>query len=761
MKNYILYILLFTSGIYAQMESHYSCGSQNIRLNDRLMQHKTPLQGQFLRVMIVYVRFPDDIYETGVQDDYKNVWHRVDEPKPRNPYTVDHSFIDSEEGNSFVNYMDRYRQYTISDYFCEMSRGEFDVIGEEYYVTTLHESKWYHTGGNNYDFGYINKEVLQTLENTSNPDFSRYNNWWYNGTEFEWAPGAGDSHADMIVMVYRNIPGGREWFFGNVSGMDALGIWPPSLYLDGTEISSSAGVTCLTNLDNYSKVTQIWEHEICHRFWNGRHHSIGLMTDLESCTYGMSPFERTDLEYITPQLVSYPYNEIYQDFVLDDFYASGDAVKIQLSNTSEYFWLLNHQKKSVYDGISHGSKVCWEINSARQDPYCGVGKGMYIYHELSSTNCGNSFNMALDIEEAEGKYNWTIDRWVPNFIPGHADLPIFKHSGVGIPFEGKQEYHKFLGSGFQETISDNPCSDNNNDYLITMDWRGDGLDAYNIGYDEIFSPYSNPGSNACNGSFSGLTVNLLENNNGILTIRVYYNDDAAIEDLPPSKPKNLRTSKLILEPSTGRFHPVLNWDLNSEYDFSAGGLYKIYRGVQTACNTDVEPLIYNHIATVSSTTSEYVDQQIYLYPAGGGGGVCRYQLRSFSYKIEAIDADNKVSLKSERSIINGYDDPCAPEDLPGSGRTTGVPLTFSLFQNYPNPFNPTTDIKFELPKDNFVTVKVYNAIGEEVAVLINNEWKTTGRYSVKFDGSNLASGIYFYSIHAGNFKDTKKMVLIK
>lgn len=90
-----------------------------------------------------------------------------------------------------------------------------------------------------------------------------------------------------------------------------------------------------------------------------------------------------------------------------------------------------------------------------------------------------------------------------------------------------------------------------------------------------------------------------------------------------------------------------------------------------------------------------------------------------------------------------------------------IPDSYFLHSNYPNPFNPSTEIKFELPQNSFVTLKVYNAIGEEVASLVNNEWKTTGIYSVKFDGSNLASGIYFYSIQAGNFTDTKKMVLIK
>jgi len=93
--------------------------------------------------------------------------------------------------------------------------------------------------------------------------------------------------------------------------------------------------------------------------------------------------------------------------------------------------------------------------------------------------------------------------------------------------------------------------------------------------------------------------------------------------------------------------------------------------------------------------------------------------------------------------------------------STQMPSVFELFQNYPNPFNPSTQINFALPQNSFVTVKVYNAIGEEVARLVNNEFKSAGNYSVSFDGSNFGSGIYFYSIEAGQFKETKKMVLIK
>jgi hypothetical protein len=90
-----------------------------------------------------------------------------------------------------------------------------------------------------------------------------------------------------------------------------------------------------------------------------------------------------------------------------------------------------------------------------------------------------------------------------------------------------------------------------------------------------------------------------------------------------------------------------------------------------------------------------------------------------------------------------------------------MPLVYKLVQNYPNPFNPTTKINFEIPKNSLVNLIIYDILGREVKKLVNNEIKQAGRYYVEFDGTNLASGIYFYRIEAGSFIDSKKMVLVK
>jgi len=89
-----------------------------------------------------------------------------------------------------------------------------------------------------------------------------------------------------------------------------------------------------------------------------------------------------------------------------------------------------------------------------------------------------------------------------------------------------------------------------------------------------------------------------------------------------------------------------------------------------------------------------------------------------------------------------------------------VPSAFSLYQNYPNPFNPNTNITFSIPKSGTVKLIVYDVMGKEVSVIVNSNLQK-GIYSISFDGSALASGVYIYKITAGDFLDVKKMILIK
>jgi acid phosphatase len=99
-------------------------------------------------------------------------------------------------------------------------------------------------------------------------------------------------------------------------------------------------------------------------------------------------------------------------------------------------------------------------------------------------------------------------------------------------------------------------------------------------------------------------------------------------------------------------------------------------------------------------------------------------------------------------------------DVKSNNYHTGIPKNFRLFQNYPNPFNPSTIIKYDLPKEEIVSLKVYNILGKEVKTLVN-EFENAGTYNISFNASELPSGIYFYRFISGNFTQVKKLILLK
>ena len=94
------------------------------------------------------------------------------------------------------------------------------------------------------------------------------------------------------------------------------------------------------------------------------------------------------------------------------------------------------------------------------------------------------------------------------------------------------------------------------------------------------------------------------------------------------------------------------------------------------------------------------------------------------------------------------------------GNNFEMPGKFKLLQNYPNPFNPATTIEYSIPRTGFVALKIYDILGKEIAVLVNEE-KSAGKYKINFDASKFSSGVYFYMMQAGNFVETKKLIVLK
>ena len=125
---------------------------------------------------------------------------------------------------------------------------------------------------------------------------------------------------------------------------------------------------------------------------------------------------------------------------------------------------------------------------------------------------------------------------------------------------------------------------------------------------------------------------------------------------------------------------------------------------------------------------------------GGGWQQSDFSIRAFKVSKNGILGE----------VINGIDD---QDELI-------LPKEIILYQNFPNPFNSSTTIRYELPEEGFVSLKVYDVLGNEVASLINEE-RQAGYYSIEFNASDLSSGIYFYRLNTGNFSSTKKLLLLK
>lgn len=135
---------------------------------------------------------------------------------------------------------------------------------------------------------------------------------------------------------------------------------------------------------------------------------------------------------------------------------------------------------------------------------------------------------------------------------------------------------------------------------------------------------------------------------------------------------------------------------------------------------------------------------------------------------QAIDAGTNLVLpivfedldNISRPQGSGFDIGCYEYTSTTEIIEENIPQSFQLYQNYPNPFNPETNIRFQIADFAFVSLKVYDVLGNEIATLVNVE-KLAGNYKVEFDGTGLPSGIYFYQLWAGSFYQTKKMLLLK
>jgi len=207
--------------------------------------------------------------------------------------------------------------------------------------------------------------------------------------------------------------------------------------------------------------------------------------------------------------------------------------------------------------------------------------------------------------------------------------------------------------------------------------------------------------------------------------------------------------------ATGNFFPVTGGSLffNSIFQVSVGGIpvtdpYQFANNKRAVLSIPKTAAFTNFLTANGFTTTNILT---FAYELSGGGidttGITTLETPSH---LVAMASHFSNIVGGDRSILTSVREEVIATQ----------PAEFALSQNYPNPFNPATSFEYSLAENSFVTVKVYNVLGSEVATLVNTN-KDAGVYRLDFDASNLPSGIYIYELRTNKFVQTRKMMFLK
>lgn len=571
------------------------------------------------------------------------------------------TFVNSSTGGS-------YPWNNLSHYFNEMSNGTYQVIGDVYnsLVTTDYNESYYSS------IGQVNREIIMEVDPYVN--FAEYDN--LNGN----SPGS-DGKVDFIYIIYRNATS-SHWYYTGIAHLEVSS----TINVDGKQIVNNSyiggGVQQRGGYNGRDYTLYVAAHEMGHYLLGGGHISnvsnLALMSGgpVWNASRGMHSWERQKLGWI-----NYTNKSTDGSITMSDYMTADQVYRAPISST-EYFLIENRKKISPHDKAGD--------------------TGFYFYRITSAS----SFPPTIDVLCADGNWNFSINtstqsltRTTPN-VNGNDEMN-FRQSSGGVVY-----------ACYTPVYHENSA------------W-GDDEDAFDLTFNNVLSPVSNPRSN--NGGSLDFTIEVTGTN----TIQFYFTNPYAGK---PSKPQNLQMSK------DANDHPVLTWNANQESDLNG---YRVYKKITTSSGS---------VTTYDFTTSKsYTDYDFTITSP-------RFGTDKAVYWIVAVDDDNNLSVESEHKTANGQSN--IQWKLAENTNDNNVIKEYSLFQNYPNPFNPTTQIVYQIKESGHVRLAIYNTLGQKVATLVN-EVRSKGKYSVNFNAEKLPSGVYIYQLQVNDFVQNHKMALVK
>ncbi|MEO6696065.1 MAG: T9SS type A sorting domain-containing protein [Ignavibacteria bacterium] len=796
----------------------------------------------FFPILVVFVQFKNE------PSDQRNTW-------PQDSAPVYLNKMIAVQKNAVGDWWSWYSSETqiLSSHWAEISRGKFHVISPRpsgnggFSVILPKTAQEYFTFYNYSKYrsdSAIHHDIWGSIRSQGLIDWRPYDRWEKENGVFYFRPiGEADGYVDMIYKVMKSrgarvqdSTGAWTTIFGDYAGYASLG-WnyfePTVIDTFGTKINYSGGGSGLTvsfkgQLDQYIGTIG---HEHGHFMYSGGHSTYSRVSYGFGYDLFYSPADMILNEYMTPRNATINSTNTLGDYS-SRISGGGEILKVPITS-SEHFLLVSRNKVSKWDRVMGGDVAQINPYSENSD----YGKGLYIYHIRDSITFPGDMDSQQDMECADGLFDFdytgqSAQQVVHDcFISGANDWYYytskkvlyendssnlyyeppsnytFRFSGDGISardyigyIDNRHIYRlKWWGEGEPPTNECNIGTDrlftNADEVYTRFDVGGDRYDAWNPGYNEVFSPYSSPNtntwttnpSNQNSGIFIWHYTNSISGPSGLSYIKVYKGGptetlslDSVLHLTPPSRPMGLRVLPCDSLPTIDSYKRIkIRWNHNMEPDMenvlTGNKKYKIYRSKGNDMNDVPDDALaysenlYEYLEAVDihkDAMPYFVDERLVStctdQSCGATSCWAEFPVR---YRIQAIDKFNDESVLSDFAAttawdISGGEGSMEGDNLPTTSHGSVIPKVYSLKQNYPNPFNPVTNIQYDLPFDNFVTIKVYDLIGREVMSLVN-EIKEAGSYIVSLNGSNLSSGIYYYKITAGSYEQVRKMILIK
>lgn len=738
---------------------------------------------------------------------------------------------------ALTNWWDSYNGYAISDFWHEFSRGKLHIRGQAVSVILPQDSAWYRQNGG---APKVNKDIYDALI-AMQIDWPFYDKWTYisPGT-FSYTR---DERVDMIYMVYRSqarfiFDNDRFWGYANLGSCENAVNDEYLVYQNsGAEVRIRGNGSVITgNLDTIGSGVILWggsasplsrqrvldvaTHEHGHYFFGSDHKLYGKMADGPSSTseFSLSPWEMVKLGYVQQQFVNYsnPVHNLY-DYMSRGGTAGtqGEILQVPVNESgSEFFLMANRSRVSEWDRRLGGDTLSGGRYNFLRNVDPKYGSGLYIYHIYNGYSWqDDEFDYKIndkDLECADGLWKWVTTGITKPLITGGTSpllirsYPIYDNDN---PYttgsDPKDEMSKgiLFSPGSPDNLSANPnirgvssIFVNDQDYYNSFCLYGDRWDAWNTGYNEVFSPYSSPSTKDSLNQNTGIFIwyKALDTSNNKATLEIYRTgyggkSEAQILELtPPSRPMGLRVLSCDSLPTINGYKRIkLRWFHNMEPDMIQlrQGVndeirkYQIYR--TTTSGMDFVPgdrmqypendyQLYRTVDIDVSAIPEFIDSALVSvcdYPNGVCPPNC-CNLFPVRYRVQAVDKYETPSVLSDFAKTEAWNvsspEGCAigPDNFVLENNPEEAPKEFSLSNAFPNPFNPATLISYTVPVNSHVRITVYDINGKEIANLANSIHEP-GFYEVSFNAASLSSGTYFCIMKAGEFAVTRKLVVVK